>query len=168
MAATIRVGKISSIDYKTGQARVVYKDRDNSVTVSIPVICSEDTGLLREEDSVLVVHLSNGTASGIILGRYHAGSNPPEEGDKDIYFKCFSREKEAYLKYDKEKQELKIVAPHFVVETEEETFAIIPMLIDHENRIKTLESKVEILEKKVAELKKVTEDHEQRLLAGGL
>lgn len=31
-AATIRLGKISSINYTAGKARVVYEDRDDSVT----------------------------------------------------------------------------------------------------------------------------------------
>lgn len=35
---TIRVGKISSLNYEKGLARVTYSDRDNSVTKEIPLV----------------------------------------------------------------------------------------------------------------------------------
>ena len=37
-AATIRLGKISSINYSAGKARVVYEDRDQSVTSELPFL----------------------------------------------------------------------------------------------------------------------------------
>ena len=37
-AATIRLGKISSINYTAGKARVVYEDRDDSVTSELPFL----------------------------------------------------------------------------------------------------------------------------------
>lgn len=149
--ATIRVGKISSIDYVTGKARIVYEDRDNSVTVELPISCLEDTGLIHEQDSVLVAHLSNGTANGIIVGRFYTNSNPPVKGKKDLYRKDFSRNTdEAYIQYDEQK--LIIEAPDFVVITKEGREKIIPKLQDHEKLITTLENKVETLERKVKTL----------------
>lgn len=164
--ATIRVGKISSIDYVTGKARIVYEDRDNNVTVELPISSLEDTGLIREQDSVLVAHLSNGTANGIIVGRFHANSNPPVKGKKDLYRKDFSRNAdEAYLQYDE--QQLIIEAPDFVVVTKEGREQIIPKLLDHEQRIKTLEKKVKTLEDKVVVLEKIAQKHEEQITGLG-
>ena len=36
-----RVGKVSSIDYAAGLVRVVYPDKDNSVTAPLPMLCTE-------------------------------------------------------------------------------------------------------------------------------
>lgn len=160
--AIVRVGKISSIDYATGKARIVYEDRDNSVTVELPISSVEDTGLIREQDSVLVAHLSNGTANGVIIGRFHANSNPPAKGKKDLYRKDFSRnEDEAYLQYDE--QQLVIEAPDFVLITKDGKEQVIPKLQNHEERIETLEKKVDTLEKEVAELKKIVQNHTQQI-----
>ena len=41
MAAEIRLGKISSIDYAKGMARVVYHEKDDDVTRLIPLISHE-------------------------------------------------------------------------------------------------------------------------------
>lgn len=150
--ATIRVGKISSIDYATGKAKVVYEDRDNSVTVDFPIINMEDTGLIYEQDSVLVAHLSNGTANGIIVGRYHANSNPPVNGKKDFYRKDFSRKNEAYLQYDKANEQLILEAPDILIITKEGQEHIIPKLLDHEDRITELEKKVAKLEEAISKL----------------
>ena len=35
----IRIGRISSVNYAAGTARVVYSDRDNSVTQEFPICC---------------------------------------------------------------------------------------------------------------------------------
>ena len=41
MNANIRLGKISSIDYAKGMARVVYHEKDDDVTRLIPLLSHE-------------------------------------------------------------------------------------------------------------------------------
>ena len=66
MAEVIRVGYISSVNYKDGTAQVVYKDRDNSTSPFMPIWSNEyfppdiDT-------MVYVIHLQNGGTRGMIL-----------------------------------------------------------------------------------------------------
>ncbi len=160
--ATIRVGKISSIDYATGKARVVYEDRDNTVTVELPISQMEDTGLIREQDSVLVAHLSNGIANGIIVGRFFAKTNPVE-GKKDKYRKEYSRNEEAYAEYFNKEFLMKV--PKFVVETKEGREEVVPRLQDHEKRIKKLEEQVADLLRRMEKEEEISVDHERRITA---
>ena len=66
-AATIRLGKISSINYTAGKARVVYEDRDDSVTSELPFLALQ-YNIPKVDDLVVVACFSNGTVSGVILG----------------------------------------------------------------------------------------------------
>lgn len=63
MNANIRLGKISSIDYAKGMARVVYHEKDDDVTRLIPLL-SHEYKMPPVGSQVLVVHLSNGTEAG--------------------------------------------------------------------------------------------------------
>lgn len=68
-----RVGFINSFDSATGMASVLYPDRDNEVTDELPVFMP--FGIfqqLKKGDAVLVIHLSNNSAAGIIIGSYSA------------------------------------------------------------------------------------------------
>lgn len=73
-----RVGKVSSIDYAAGLVRVVYPDKDNSVTAPLPMLCTE-YNMPKVGDPVMVLHLSNGTEAGLVLGRYWSGNNQTPE-----------------------------------------------------------------------------------------
>lgn len=73
-----RVGKVSSIDYAAGLVRVVYPDKDNSVTAPLPMLCTE-YNMPKVGDPVMVLHLSNGTEAGLVLGRYWSGNHKPPE-----------------------------------------------------------------------------------------
>ena len=68
MKGEIRLGKISSIDYAKGMARVVYHEKDDDVTRLIPLL-SHEYKMPPVGSQVLVVHLSNGTEAGV-------GQNP--------------------------------------------------------------------------------------------
>ena len=68
---TIRIGKVSSVDYGSGMIKVVYPDLDNSVTDDLPYLTFNDEYKMPKVGaSVLVVHLSNGAAAGIVCGTY--------------------------------------------------------------------------------------------------
>lgn len=85
----IRIGKISSINYKSGMARVVYPDRSNQVTSELPFLATE-YAMPKVGDMVLVVHLSNGMAAGVILGRFWSDANKPSSGAEGVYRKDLS------------------------------------------------------------------------------
>lgn len=74
----IRIGKVSSVNATAGMVRVTYPDKDNSVTAELPVFSFTGEYRMPEVGSqVLVVHLSNGAAAGIVLGNYWNKSAPP-------------------------------------------------------------------------------------------
>ena len=64
MADTIRFGKVSNINYETGCMEIVYEDREDSVTDMIPMLANAGYKMPKVGASVLVVHLSNGSAMG--------------------------------------------------------------------------------------------------------
>ena len=76
-AATIRLGKISSINYTAGKARVVYEDRDDSVTSELPFLALQ-YNIPKVDDLVVVACFSNGTVSGVILGPVYNSANTPD------------------------------------------------------------------------------------------
>lgn len=95
----MRVGRISSINYEGGTARVVYMDKDEAVTRELPILSFEYC-MPEVEDMVLVCHLPNGTAAGVILGRFWSLKNTPPESGKGLYRKDMSREAgKAMLRY---------------------------------------------------------------------
>ena len=106
---TLRLGKISTINYKDGTARVLYTDRDNAVTAELPLL-SFEYRMPAIDDLVLVCHLPNGGAAGIILGPIWNDNNRPPEGKEGLYRKDFDKTTgKCFLRYDG--NELKILAP---------------------------------------------------------
>ena len=65
-----RVGKVSSIDYAAGLVRVVYPDKDNSVTAPLPMLCTE-YNMPQVGDPVMVLHQRDrgGAGPGPVLVR---------------------------------------------------------------------------------------------------
>ena len=100
MKAGIRLGKISSIDYAKGMARVVYHEKDDDVTRLIPLL-SHEYKMPPVGSQVLVVHLSNGTEAGVVLGRPWSEKNMPPEGGAALYRKDLGQSPgEAMIRYD--------------------------------------------------------------------
>jgi phage baseplate assembly protein gpV len=99
MGNEIRLGKVSAIDYATGMVRVVYHEKDDSVTRLIPLI-SNEYEMPEVEDQVLVLHLSNGTEAGVVIGRPWSEKNKPPEGAAGLYRKEMARTPgEAMIRY---------------------------------------------------------------------
>ena len=99
MKAGIRLGKISSIDYAKGMARVVYHEKDDDVTRLIPLLSHEYK--MPPVGSQVLVHLSNGTEAGVVLGRPWSEKNPPPEGGAALYRKDLGQSPgEAMIRYD--------------------------------------------------------------------
>lgn len=97
-----RIGIVSSIDYDTGMVSVTYPDRDSSTTKDFPYLCpTEDYKMPKVGDSVMVVHLSSGSASGVVLGTFwdieHKPKNPGEgkcrkQLSDEAYIECVDDE----------------------------------------------------------------------------
>lgn len=118
----IRVGKISSVDYPSGTVRVVYEDQDDAVTRPIPLLSFEY--LMPEvDDMVLVLHLSNGTEAGIVIGRPWSDQRVPPENGKGLYRKDFHNEVgKAFLRFsEKDSETLTLHVKNLVIEAENVT-----------------------------------------------
>lgn len=99
MKNNIRLGKISAVDYPTGMVRVVYHEKDDSVTRLIPLLSTEYF-MPEVGDQVLVLHLSNGTEAGVVMGRPWSEKNAPPEGAAGLFRKDMARSPgEAMLRY---------------------------------------------------------------------
>lgn len=75
---TIRIGKVSKINYEKGMIRVTYPDLDDSVTAEFPVFSfTDEYKMPKIGQEVLVLHLSNGQSAGILMGKYWNKKNTP-------------------------------------------------------------------------------------------
>lgn len=87
----IRVGKLSSINYSKGTARVTYEDKDQSTTTAIPFLAWQ-YWMPRVGDQVVVAHFSTGTCAAVILGPLWNDGNRPVEGFEGLYRKEYANE----------------------------------------------------------------------------
>lgn len=112
----IRIGQVSSINYKSGMIKVLYNDYNNSVTKDIPYLSFNDEYKMPAIGQyVLVVHLSNGNEAGIVLGTYWNEANKPIEAKQGIYRKEFGHHPgQAYLTFDYKSGELVLYADKIV------------------------------------------------------
>lgn len=87
MKDVIRVGRISSINPEKGLVRVYYPDKD-STTSELPLFhFHREFKLPKVDDQVMVLHLSNDTSSGVVLGGFWNDiDQPPMEAEyrKDL------------------------------------------------------------------------------------
>ena len=100
----IRVGRVSSINYEAGMARVAYRDKDNTVTGEFPILTNNDEYRMpRVGQDVVVAHMSNGSSRGAIIGTLWNKKYIPFEAGKELYRKELSRKKDAaYIRYSDE------------------------------------------------------------------
>lgn len=116
---TIRIGRISALNYEAGTARVFYSDRSDNTTKELPLLCAEYY-MPEVDDLVMVCHLPNGTEAGVIIGRYWTDVNRPPEGKRGLYRKDVSRTAgKAMLRYAEDENQADIVMPNIRLETTE-------------------------------------------------
>lgn len=116
MEATIRLGKISSINYVAGKARVTYEDRDQSVTAELPFLAWQ-YNMPKVSDLVVVACFSNGSVSGVILGPVYGAANKPHGGAQGRFRQEMSNTKnEAVILYDEKTKKLTFRAPYIEFE----------------------------------------------------
>lgn len=75
----IRMGYVSTFDAASGMCSVVYPDRNaETATSEMPVFLPFGIGQkLKKDDAVLVVHLSNGSEVGIVIGAFAQSGETP-------------------------------------------------------------------------------------------
>ncbi len=97
----IRLGKVSSVNYKKGMISVTYPDLDDSVTDDLPVFSLTDEYKMPPVGAeVLVLHLSNGCTAGVVMGRYWNEDNKPPISGKGVFRKELGESfGEAYIQY---------------------------------------------------------------------
>lgn len=106
----IRIGKVSSINYKDGTADIVFDDEE--VKNGLPFFSAEYK-MPNVGDVVVAIFQSNtskGREQGYILGPIYNANNKPEKHGKGIFFKRFSEN--AYIMYDPDSDTLEIKANH--------------------------------------------------------
>lgn len=112
MRETIRLGKVSSLDPEAGLARIVYHEKDGDVTRMIPILSPVFSGLYslpEVGDQVLVLHLSNGSEAGVVLGRPWSEKFTPPEGAEGLVRLDMDRSPgAAMLRYDAKTRELSL------------------------------------------------------------
>lgn len=85
---TVRLGLVSSVNYKTGMIKVTYPEYDNSVTDSFPCFAFGDEYKMPGiGEEVLVLHLSNGSEAGVVMGKYWNVDNRPPAAGKSLFHK---------------------------------------------------------------------------------
>ena len=95
---TVRVGLVSSVNQDTGMVRVTYPDRDREVTPELPFFKMGNEYQMPEvNDMVLVLHLSNDSSMGIVMGGFWNDEELPVSGT-DVFRKGFSRDGRSFLR----------------------------------------------------------------------
>lgn len=97
---SLRIGKISTIDYPKGIAKITYEDKGDSTTAFFSFLAWQ-YWMPNIGDQVMVAHLSNGSCAATILGPVWHDDHRPPEGFKGLYRKDFNREYgKAFERYD--------------------------------------------------------------------
>lgn len=144
MANNIRIGEVSSVDYGRGMIKVLYPDKDGAVTDDLPYFSMNDEYKMPKiGQNVLVLHLSNGAAAGVVMGRYwNEGNLPPEAGATLFRKEMGEAFGEAFLRYAS--GEVRIYGPSVVFQSGSGGISVAQLISDHE-RIGQLEKRVSAL-----------------------
>lgn len=95
----VRVGRVSSINYEAGTARIVYSDKSEKGTAELPVFCGfGEYQMPKVDDQVLVLHLSNDSSMGIVMGRFWSERLLPPGSGPELFYKKLSEEGTAFLR----------------------------------------------------------------------
>lgn len=90
----VKIGRVSSIDYKTGMIQVLYEDLSDEDDVSdyLPYMTfNREYAPPEIGEFVVVFGMSNGTSMGIVGPGFWNEANQPPESDPDVYRKEFAK-----------------------------------------------------------------------------
>lgn len=90
----VRIGRVSSVNYPAGTVRVAYPDRSGRDTAELPVFCGmgKEYRMPAVGDAVLVLHLSNDSSMGIVMGGFWSLKTAPPKSGEEVYYKAFQGE----------------------------------------------------------------------------
>ncbi len=89
MFDTVRVGRISTIDYVAGTASVIYTDRNNEISPQFPFF-SMFYEMPKLDEMAVVIMQSNSRTRGFIVGVPYSGKKVPSRNGQGIFYKEFS------------------------------------------------------------------------------
>ncbi len=104
---TVRVGKISTIDYEAGTASVTYTDRNNETSPQFPFF-SMYYEMPKVDELAVVIMQSNSKTRGFIIGTPYSGKKIPSKSGQGIFYKEFSDG--TSILYDPKEKQLSISA----------------------------------------------------------
>lgn len=136
----LRIGKISSIDYKYGMVRVAYQDEEDSATALLPYLkFNGEYTMPKVGEMVLVAHLANGSGSGVVLGGFWNKGNVPAISGANVFYKDIL-----------DSCRIKCIRGEYIIEAQEVKFEtkgggtsitnLLQKIEGLEDRVKTLES----------------------------
>lgn len=107
----IKIGEVSSVDYATGTARVVFDDDDSIVSNDLQVLQkntfkNQDFVMPDIGEDVVCLFLPSGSEEGFILGSVYAGEVTPPESSGDKRTVVF--EDGTKVSYDRASHELTV------------------------------------------------------------
>ncbi|MCI7097539.1 MAG: phage baseplate assembly protein V [Lachnospiraceae bacterium] len=148
----LRIGRVSAINYPHGMISVTYPDLDDAVTDYLPMLAVGDEYKMPGiGEEVLVIHMPNGYAGGIVLGKYWNEDNRPAKSGKDVYRKEFGQKQgEAYLEYSNDR--LLIHAKKIIFESDAGKIDISDF-INSVKEISDIRKEIEDLQKIITEIK---------------
>lgn len=88
MKDLVRIGRVSTVDYKAGTASVIYTDRKNETSPQFPVF-SAVYEMPKVDDTVVVIMLPNSGTKGFIVGVPFSSRNKPKVTGQGIFCKVF-------------------------------------------------------------------------------
>lgn len=107
MSSEVRLGNVSSIDYKNGLCEVTYPDRDDTVTEMVPFLSRREYMMPEVDDLVVVLHPGDSPEDAVVLGTIWNEKIKPAEGKEKIFRKEYCNEDgKAYRKFDANAKEL--------------------------------------------------------------
>ncbi|MEF3312608.1 hypothetical protein PV433_27330 [Paenibacillus sp. GYB004] len=81
----IRIGKVSTVNAANGTVRVVFPDKDDSVSGELPVLRLGGTlAMPSVGDNAVCLFLGNGLRAGFFLGTYGSGNSGEVKIDGDL------------------------------------------------------------------------------------
>lgn len=140
----VRIGKVTNIHAKQGKVTVTYTDLGKT---SRPLPCMTFGGeykLPKIGDTVLTLHLQNGSSKGFVLGTFWSDVNKPKETGEQVYYR--ELENDAYEKQDG--RELRLYSPDLILMCEkgevtiEQLLALMEKADNLERRIAALEGRI--------------------------
>lgn len=97
----VRQGRVSSINYAAGTARITYADKDGATTKEVPFVANNEYNMPKVGDLVSLSCTSNGTVAATVSGSTWNHNNRPFEGYAGLYRKEFcNTQNKCFERYD--------------------------------------------------------------------